>query len=777
MAADLVGALRTAAGAFLQHLVLQTAGQDLHTRLPGIRGQEFFAFLLHRIGDLGILGRLFSFQMGEIVLQDLSSLFQREDRLSTFQRVLQTRQKILVLQAADTRLHHAMGDIHAQGVTVLIHIFSQFGMQKYKHFSLDLQKNCSRPMFLHRFLMVLCAAGLLFPTPDALAQTDTLAAAAITGNGLRGVITPGQEAPAALLKGAADLGEVVRMFSGLQLKDYGGIGGMKTVNIRSLGSEYTGVYIDGIAVENAQNRQVDLGRFAPESFSGAEYYVGEQAGILLAAKEFCTAGSLYFYSMPIREDRIELRLRGGAFGMVSPSLAFQKCFRKGWCHRSEVQTTFAHGRYPFYWKQYDTTMTRENADIQALRLQSRLEKGKWKSTLYFYDSERGLPGAVIRRPKGQLLSADRQTDRDFFLQSIWKDENWCIRGKYSWRYTRYRTDPYRDPSAMPVDNRYLQHNAYLSAAWHHPVTRQWALETAADLEYDYLDANLPDFAYPHRLGSWIAVGNLFTFKHLRFSANLAWQGAADRVTTRTSGFSRQNDFRHFFSPSLVANTNIGPFTIDAFVRRVCRMPSFNDLYYTLVGNAALEPERALLSNLGIKWNSFPIRNLWVETSVRIFHNSVRDKIVAVPTTSSFRWSMYNIGRVEMTGADALAHLRYSWSHKRNYLDLRFTYTWQHPDKIVPYIPEHSISFAGDCRLGPWQFCLSVLSNAERYTTQTAFPEYRLSPFLTADARVRYTWREWTGGISLNNLTDSDYEYVKGYPMPGRHLLLSLQYGF
>ena len=227
----------------------------------------------------------------------------------------------------------------------------------------------------------------------------------------------------------------------------------------------------------------------------------------------------------------------------------------------------------------------------------------------------------------------------------------------------------------------------------------------------------------------------------------------------------------------MANTNIGPFTIDAFVRRVCRMPSFNDLYYTLVGNAALEPERALLSNLGIKWNSFPIRNLWVETSVRIFHNSVRDKIVAVPTTSSFRWSMYNIGRVEMTGADALAHLRYSWSHKRNYLDLRFTYTWQHPDEIVPYIPEHSISFAGDCRLGPWQFGFSLLSNAERYTTQAAFPEYRLSPFLTADARVGYTWRQLTAGINLNNLTDSAYEYVKGYPMPGRHFLLSLQYDF
>ena len=632
-------------------------------------------------------------------------------------------------------------------------------------------------MFLHRFLIACCGFGLLLPAGEALAQTDTLVAASVTGIRIRGVITPGQEASPALLRNSADLGEVVRMFSGLQLKDYGGIGGMKTVNIRSLGSEYTGVYIDGIAVENAQNRQVDLGRFAPESFSGAEYYVGEQSGRLLAAKEFCTAGSLYFYSVPIREDRTELRLRGGAFGLFSPSVAFQKCFRKGWRNRSEVQTTFAHGRYPFYWKQYDTTMTRENADIQALRLQSRLEKGNWKSTVYFYDSERGLPGAVIRRPKGQLLSADRQTDRDFFLQSTWKGESWWIRGKYSWSYTRYRTDPFRDPSAMPVDNRYLQHNAYLSGAWEHQMARRWTLETATDLQYDYLDANLTDFAYPHRFSSWVAVGNIFTFPYVNFSANLAWQGSADRVATRSSGFSRQNDFRHFFSPSLVANAQLGSFSIDAFVRRVCRMPSFNDLYYTLVGNAALEPERALLSNLGIRWIGFPARNLLVEASVRIFHNSVRDKIVAVPTTSSFRWSMYNIGRVEMTGADAQAHLRYSWAQKRNYLDLRFAYTWQHPEEIVPYIPEKSISFSGDCRLGGWQFCLSLLSNAERYTTQVAYPEYRLSPFLTADARVGYTWRMLTGSISLNNLTDSDYEYVKGYPMPGRHLLLSLQYEF
>ena len=90
-------------------------------------------------------------------------------------------------------------------------------------------------MFLHRFLLACCGFGLLLPAGEALAQTDTLVAASVTGIHIRGVITPGQEASPALLRNSADLGEVVRMFSGLQLKDYGGIGGMKTVNIRSLG--------------------------------------------------------------------------------------------------------------------------------------------------------------------------------------------------------------------------------------------------------------------------------------------------------------------------------------------------------------------------------------------------------------------------------------------------------------------------------------------------------------------------------------------------------------
>ena len=44
--------------------------------------------------------------------------------------------------------------------------------------------------------------------------------------------------------------DAMRYFSGIQIKDYGGVGGIKTVNIRSMGTNHLGVYYDGIELGN-----------------------------------------------------------------------------------------------------------------------------------------------------------------------------------------------------------------------------------------------------------------------------------------------------------------------------------------------------------------------------------------------------------------------------------------------------------------------------------------------------------------------------------------------
>ena len=46
--------------------------------------------------------------------------------------------------------------------------------------------------------------------------------------------------------------DAIRYFSGVQIKDYGGIGGLKTVNIRSMGTNHVGVFWQNMPVQPLQ---------------------------------------------------------------------------------------------------------------------------------------------------------------------------------------------------------------------------------------------------------------------------------------------------------------------------------------------------------------------------------------------------------------------------------------------------------------------------------------------------------------------------------------------
>lgn len=90
--------------------------------------------------------------------------------------------------------------------------------------------------------------------------------------------------------------DAIRYFSGIQIKDYGGIGGLKTVNIRSLGTHHVGIFYDGIQLGNAQNGQVDLGKFSLENMEEISLYNGQKSEIFQPAKDFGSSGSVYLRS-------------------------------------------------------------------------------------------------------------------------------------------------------------------------------------------------------------------------------------------------------------------------------------------------------------------------------------------------------------------------------------------------------------------------------------------------------------------------------------------------
>lgn len=89
------------------------------------------------------------------------------------------------------------------------------------------------------------------------------------------------------------IADALRYFSGVQVKDYGGVGGIKTVNIRSMGTNHTGVVYDGVELGNAQNGQIDLGQFSLDNIEAISLYNGQKSEILQPAKDFGSAGSIY----------------------------------------------------------------------------------------------------------------------------------------------------------------------------------------------------------------------------------------------------------------------------------------------------------------------------------------------------------------------------------------------------------------------------------------------------------------------------------------------------
>ena len=121
-----------------------------------------------------------------------------------------------------------------------------------------------------RLFIVSCGGlfSLLSPTLGrAEAPSDsvhTLREVVVTARTLSRDVIPAQSLMGRDLQrlSAVSVADALRFFAGIQIKDYGGVGGLKTVNIRSMGSQHVGVFYDGLQLGNAQNGQIDIGRFS-----------------------------------------------------------------------------------------------------------------------------------------------------------------------------------------------------------------------------------------------------------------------------------------------------------------------------------------------------------------------------------------------------------------------------------------------------------------------------------------------------------------------------------
>lgn len=218
------------------------------------------------------------------------------------------------------------------------------------------------------------------------------------------------------------------------------------------------------------------------------------------------------------------------------------------------------------------------------------------------------------------------------------------------------------------------------------------------------------------------------------------------------------------------------------------MPTFNDLYYADMGNSKLDPEHVTQYNVGLLYDAALSKFVTgLRLSADVYYNKVKDKIVAYPKGQQFRWTMLNLGIVDIRGVDITASVTVCPFNDLA-VTVRGQYTFQRAIDVtdpsdnyyrdqIPYIPRHSGSAVVNATWRRWGLNYSFIYVGERYNQQENIRYNYTQPWYTSDVSLS---RDFTLGCvkarvlaEINNLFSQDYDVILNYPMPKRNYRFTL----
>lgn len=655
------------------------------------------------------------------------------------------------------------------------------------------------------------------------------------------------------LLGGTQVVDALRQMAGATLKDYGGVGGIKTVSVRGMGSQFSTLTIDGVAVNDCQNGQVDLGRYSLGNTGFFTLSNGQSATALQAARAYASGSVM---TMETHEPEFTARpwnlragAEGGSFGYLSPSLGYeQRLGSKGslslW--GNYIRTD---GDYPFtlyYTNSHADSSSREQRQNSAVRVGTAdanlfydfTPRKRLQVKAHYMQGLHQLPGPVIFYREAE--SGQHTEEKLFFTQARYRQTGryWDFQliGKY-----QYANDLYEDTAntAGHILNLYTQREAYLSQGvrWHVGVADDQpayegadylSITASVDEAASRLLSNLADHNDVSReslqgvLTAEYEVHLLEALRGMKLNAHVLGTCVRDREVEQGAGHQGSLDGKPYMhaSPYMGMTLTRSMFTFRAFFKDTYRVPNFNELYYFSNIGPNLRPEKGRQYNAGISFHTgtqklgtrtspsanpsgTPLSSSArhrIEATVDYYHNSVSDKIIAVPTQNMFLWSMRNLGEVEIDGLDVTgSYSLFAARRQDRRLEATAGYTYQHAvDRTdpgsktyghqIPYTPRHSGN-ASLLAVTPWvTIGYTVVLVGERYSSEQNTARTRLEPYadhgitLSRDFRIARPG-EWSGASAapvvlkfkaqVLNLLDKQYEVVRSYPMMGRNYRLGI----
>ncbi len=577
---------------------------------------------------------------------------------------------------------------------------------------------------------------------------------------------------------AIELSEIISTAPGVFIKNYGGLGGLKTVSIRGTSSAQTLITLNGMPINSMQNGGFDLSELPLGIIDKIEVVRGGQSAI---AGSNAIGGIVNLSTNIDKIQKISASATYTSFDEKQLSANYN--FNISNLHFSTFAgATQSPGDYPFEFEQFgeSKTIRRKNASFSdyffSVANQFNGNSIDFKSNLIAKTSKRGVPGAVLQG----RIEAERATlkeDKIIATASIDKTTGSNSTLKFDALYKLARID-FSDVD-LPAINSYSTNNKFNSddiilLSSYRIFNENGSLSATVGVAYsilrgDMLDPNVNGKV--DRLNPNIAISyeNIFPIQSdlLSFTSSV-----------RADFF---NDNSPAISPMLGVNYRISG--ADMLCRSQIsynfRMPNFNEMYYLNYGTSDLKPERSTNLSLGLSKSMFGLLNFDIST----FYIETKEQIVSVPK-SPISWSAENIDKTRQYGVELslIAELK-----QININKLGFNWTLMNAinrtknglyyNKHLPFVPleimngmiEIDLCYAIcslDCEYSSFRYIYP--SNDKTFL----LPEYFLLnagisvpvKFANVESRVRF---------DVKNIFNESYWVINNYPMPGRQFLLGI----
>lgn len=614
------------------------------------------------------------------------------------------------------------------------------------------------------------------------------------------------------------LSDALKYMSGVVVRDYGGTGGMKTISVRGLGTQHTGVAYDDIALTDCQTGQIDLGKLSLENVASLSLIIGLDNNLFVPARLFSYSSLLKINTInTIPEKPFTFRIGGtiGLYGLYGVQAAIANKVRSKkrddrlfyWNLSADFMRS--KGDYPYtlhYGGVNDSTSreVRKNAEIMTFNTEFNAvwlidKTQRFNVKLYYYNSARELPSAIIFYYSDSHQKLWNQNAFGQIHYHKYFNEKWAYQAnaKFNYDYTRYYDPDYLNAAGF-LDNRYHQDESYFSnTVLFTPISekdsakvlRKLQFALAQDFFYQEMRANSLEYERPGRFTSLTSLSALVSGNR--------WQINANVLLTYVNNIIKENpdiqDYTHL-SPSIGASVELTKtLHLRGFYKNIFRMPTFNDLYYREVGNIHLNPEKTHQWNLGIvlKEAHLAAGRITVSSTLDGYFNIVKDKIVAFPSHNLFSWTMLNYGKVYVAGAE----LNTFWQYRitsRYILRLNGNVTYQKAvdrtdpnsktyNHQIPYTPLWSGSASLSMQT-PWiTVTYALIGCDKRYALSQNIPANEVPGYIDQSITFSHDFDIKRSTLSLKlellNIANEQYEIIRNYPMQGFGLRFKVVYSY